>query len=173
MCSCFADIELPVRSFDDAVLEVVHHFKSALSQLTSPLRLFNRDLIRLSLKIERLNWTDDGRSACAERFVNALLFGGLYHFMDLKGFNRHFELLHLLKQRQQRLAGDARQNSSIKRRSNELIFTLLVLPKAEEVHRSHLGDVVVYEPERLIASKVLVSQSLGLQRRRVVAARLV
>lgn len=173
MCSCLADVELPLGSFDDAVLKVVHHFKSALSKLACSLRLLNWDLIRFSLKIERLNWAYNGRGACAECLVNALLFGSLNHFVDLKRFHRHLKLLHLLKQRQKRLSGDARKNGSIQRWRNKLVFTLLVLPKAEEVHGAHLGDVVVNKPKRLIAPEILVAKALGFERRRVVTDKLV
>lgn len=114
--SGFADINLPFRALDDAVLQVCHHFKRKLCQLACLLILLDRDLVGFAFEHERLHRTDDCRSASTEGFDNAVFLGCLDHLMDLEWTHRHFELLKFFKESEERLASDTWQNRAIQRR---------------------------------------------------------
>ena len=117
-----------------------------------------------------MDGADDGSCTSAERLIYATFFNCLDHLLDLKLTNCHFEFLKLLHYFEETLTGDARQNSAVERWRDQLIFTILVLPEAEEVHGTHLGDIVVQQPEDLIAVVNLETIALGSQRGSVVTS---
>lgn len=163
MLSRLADGQLPLRARHNSVLEVSHHFKSTLGQLACTFVLLNRDLVRVSLMAKRLDRANDRGCACSKRLVDSLFLDCLYHFLNLEWLYRHLELFQFLEQSQQRLPCDSGKNSAIERRSNQLVFSLLVLPENEEVHGAHFSHVIMQQPQCLVCTVLLVADSLSLK----------
>ena len=79
----------------------------------------------------------------------------------------HVKLLPLLGQLNDRVARDSWQNGAVQWRRDQLLLALLVDPQEKNIHRAHLGHLVVEQPEHLRVAL------LGCERLRQNSARIV
>jgi len=132
-----------------------------------------RDMIVLALVADAANRGHDSSSASTEGLEHTALIDSLCNLSHGVVTLADLELLPAASKLDSAATSDTRKDHiSHKRAGDELLLALLVDPEDEEVHGTHLSDLIVEEPENLVVT-LLCSLSLRNKGDGVVATDLV
>ena len=82
--SNLADWDLPLWLLGHAVVQVDHHLKHALGQLSCTLLLLDWNVVHNVVVFKLAHWSHNGGSACSKCLVHAVFLDSLNHFLHLE-----------------------------------------------------------------------------------------
>ena len=153
--SVAANINLPFRALCNSVLKVEHKLKCSLRQFTSTFVFLNRNFKGLAIVIETLNWRYNCSCTSSESLIHTFFLNGLDKLLNFELSDCHLEFIQFAHQCQKSVTGNARQNSAIKRGSDQFVLSFFIFPKQEEIHGAHFCHIIVQQPKSLVTTVLL------------------